>query len=305
MSDTIHRVAEHTRNFTIILNEVLQRNDISARAKGIYAYLMSLPDDWEIHKNELFQHFSEGRDALNHAFKELIEAGYIKAEKQITQGKFSGCKYTIFESATVNGFSGAGFPSTGKPCTGNPHLLSTNIPSTNKQSTNTPKESKQEDIPKKELPTESITLANLLYDLHKAQVDEKYVVSPNQLLKWSEEIEKLHRLDNRSWDEIEMVIRWCKNDDFWKSNIMSGGTLRKQFPKLIARVPKTKTSPLPVEESPKQYRPPFNAYCMSQIMRRDAGQPHDSELLDLIFGDDQGKIDGAEAKYKATGNWRE
>ena len=42
-----------TNNFSIIANEIFKNDIISARAKGIYTYLMTLPSDWKIYKNKL------------------------------------------------------------------------------------------------------------------------------------------------------------------------------------------------------------------------------------------------------------
>lgn len=134
MFDTITRVANKTNGFTIMANEVFLRKDLSARAKGLFAYLMTLPSDWTIHRGELYTHFTEGRDAMDGAFKELLTLGYITQEIKKDKGKFSAIEYRVFES-TVNGFPGAGFPGAVSPDTENPQLLSTNPKlSTNKQS---------------------------------------------------------------------------------------------------------------------------------------------------------------------------
>jgi len=37
MNQTIQRIKNKTDNFTIVANEIFQRSDVSARAKGIYA----------------------------------------------------------------------------------------------------------------------------------------------------------------------------------------------------------------------------------------------------------------------------
>lgn len=50
---------------------------------------------------------------------------------------------------------------------------------------------------------------------------------------WVIDMEKINRLDERPWSEIEAVIVWCQQDDFWRSNILSPSKLRKQFPKLL------------------------------------------------------------------------
>ena len=99
--ESINRIKNKTENFTIVSNEVFKRNDVSARAKGLYAYIMTLPDDWKIYKQEIFTHFSEGKNALDSAFKELERLGYISKEKAKNEkGQFVGWDYTIYESAT-------------------------------------------------------------------------------------------------------------------------------------------------------------------------------------------------------------
>lgn len=135
MSETIKRVSDHTKGFTIMVNEALQRPNLSARAKGLYAYLMTLPDDWTIRKPELYSHFTEGREAMETAFKELIQAGYIVSEEVREGGRFSGYRHTIHESSTVPQKTVNGKPETGKPLTENPTLLSTDLPRTEKPST--------------------------------------------------------------------------------------------------------------------------------------------------------------------------
>ncbi len=44
---------EKNKNYSIISNECLKNPKISTRAKGMYAYIMTLPDDWVIQKGEL------------------------------------------------------------------------------------------------------------------------------------------------------------------------------------------------------------------------------------------------------------
>ena len=55
------------------------------------------------------------------------------------------------------------------------------------------------------------------------------------LQKWAAEIDKLIRIDKRTPDEIARVIEFSQSDSFWKSNILSTATLRKQFPKLFLK----------------------------------------------------------------------
>lgn len=77
----------------------------------------------------------------------------------------------------------------------------------------------------------AIELATMLFELHK-QVDPK--VKKPAFEKWAEDIEKINRLDGRSYKDIEKVIRWVKTPgNFWFPNIMSGKKLRMQFSRLF------------------------------------------------------------------------
>lgn len=49
---------------------------------------------------------------------------------------------------------------------------------------------------------------------------------------WLSEMERLNRIDGRDWDEIHKVIRWCQQDSFWRTNILSPSKLRKQYDQL-------------------------------------------------------------------------
>jgi len=85
-------------NFTMTPNSIIRNNNISARAKGVYLYIMSLPPKWSLKLYDLPNHFSEGRDAIKKAFKELEENGYIakKASRDDDCNQFTGWDYQLY-----------------------------------------------------------------------------------------------------------------------------------------------------------------------------------------------------------------
>jgi hypothetical protein len=93
-----------TENYSIIHNECLKDFTISWRAKGLYAYMMTLPNGWNIRRSEIFNHATEGKDAANKAFNELIQKGYIKKVFIREKGKIKGFEYILYEVAnsTIN-----------------------------------------------------------------------------------------------------------------------------------------------------------------------------------------------------------
>lgn len=55
--------------------EIFKRDDISAKAKGIYAFLLT--HGMPVNKGELLEFFKEGRDAMNSGIRELTDNGYV------------------------------------------------------------------------------------------------------------------------------------------------------------------------------------------------------------------------------------
>lgn len=67
--------------FTQVANEVLNDNNLSFKAKGLYAYLFSKPDDWDFSAHRIKLEASDGRDSVLSALKELEEKGYLQRKK--------------------------------------------------------------------------------------------------------------------------------------------------------------------------------------------------------------------------------
>jgi hypothetical protein len=109
---------EKTDDFSIISNECLRDPSMTARAKGLFAYLMTLPDDWKVRKTEIHTHFKEGRDALNTAFSELEKCGYIsKTPARNEDGTVDGWTYTVCETTALLKTRQTVYPLDGEPAT--------------------------------------------------------------------------------------------------------------------------------------------------------------------------------------------
>lgn len=75
---------------------------------------------------------------------------------------------------------------------------------------------------------EVIAACNLLADLIEANGSTRPAITN----KWLIDMERINRLDGRTWEQITKAIEWCQNDEFWRANIMSPGKLRKQYDQL-------------------------------------------------------------------------
>lgn len=86
------------------------------------------------------------------------------------------------------------------------------------------------------IPEQAKRLALLLYDLHR-QIDTHFTTSQKHIEQWAKDIEKLKRIDKRSYEDIEKVIRWIKTaGNFWCPNIISGSKLREKYPQVFLQM---------------------------------------------------------------------
>jgi hypothetical protein len=74
------------RDFTVLPNSVLRDEWLSYRARGLLAYMLSQPPDWEVSSSRLAIESGEGRDAIRTALRELTNAGYVRLLKEQDNG---------------------------------------------------------------------------------------------------------------------------------------------------------------------------------------------------------------------------
>ena len=68
--------------FSIINNDTLNDDRLSFKARGLLAYMLSKPDDWQFYVSELQKHSQkDGRRAIESALKEIQEAGYLQRKQ--------------------------------------------------------------------------------------------------------------------------------------------------------------------------------------------------------------------------------
>lgn len=87
------------------------------------------------------------------------------------------------------------------------------------------------------LTSDEVRLSQLLFSLIRIR-DEKHKEPDYQ--KWAIHIDRLNRLDERSFEDIEAVIKWSQNDSFWQANILSTSKLREKFSQLKQNMEKPK-----------------------------------------------------------------
>lgn len=67
-------------NFTVISNNILKNEKISLQAKGLYAFIISLPEDWDFKIRGLANLTGEGETKISNALLELEKWSLVKRQ---------------------------------------------------------------------------------------------------------------------------------------------------------------------------------------------------------------------------------
>jgi hypothetical protein len=90
------------QRFGITPNELLNREDLSLKAKGLFAFIQSKPDDWNFSAERICLQTKDGIDSVSSALKELEKAGYLKRKKSQDTNGFWDIEYTLYEKPTLD-----------------------------------------------------------------------------------------------------------------------------------------------------------------------------------------------------------
>ena len=96
----IHK--DKSNPYVIMHKGFLNDLDISWRAKGVLAYLLSKPDDWQVQVKDIITHAKESKAAVRSAVGELLKFGYMSRRIIRESGKFARFEYDVFESPELN-----------------------------------------------------------------------------------------------------------------------------------------------------------------------------------------------------------
>ena len=84
--------------FVMIDRRLLDDTRLTLRAKGLMAYILSRPDNWEVNVQHLIRQAKDGRDAHYAVLRELISLGYCERIITRVDGKISSVDYEIIEN---------------------------------------------------------------------------------------------------------------------------------------------------------------------------------------------------------------
>lgn len=184
-------------NFTIISNSVLKNANLTLKAKGLYAYMWSLPDDWDYSVAGLTKVLKEGKDAINEALKELEREGYLVRTILRAGGKFADMDYILHETPQRVPFTEN--PQAENPFTENPQQINTNKTKEKEIETKKDKSFLEEQAPFTKTPSSKQEIIALVFE----DPNNTYILEA--LRKYQEWYKK-----NHLGYQGKTVVKWAK-----------------------------------------------------------------------------------------------
>ena len=250
------RIQRYEHSFVQMDKRPLEDKDMTWQAKGLFAYLMTLPNDWNINVADLTNRSKNGKDSTGAILKELIKLGYVsKRRKHNAKGHFEGYDYTVFENRkdnaeytptikanTVNGKTVNGKTVNGKPATNNKPL--TNNTLTNKTTQGVIPLNKEQlrakqfkqNLEQVEFPSSWSDGLTKWVKRYMQVINEEHTsayYSPKHLQKTVKQVYNLQEHENRSAQYIADLISLCAKKG-WRSidsSYLEDATEAKVLPK--------------------------------------------------------------------------
>ena len=206
--------------YGIVSRTLMTDQKIDIKGKAIYALLCSYAGSEEVafpSVDTILRNLGISKDTYYKHMKQLRLHGYIEVGSMPSDSsKFTKNVYTIIpcpnSSDTENSDTKISYAANQDTNNNN-----TTINNLNNNNTKSPT-----------LPKEATDLSKRLFNWIKKNYPHREQ-NEKDIKRWAIDIDKIHRIDGKKWEDIAKVIDWSQKDEFWHQNIKSGAKLRKQY----------------------------------------------------------------------------
>lgn len=107
---------DYSKGFTTMNNTIVRDDSLSWKARGIFAYLWSMPDDWNFYETEVAKHATDGRQSLRTGLEELEKNGYLERTRSRDKlGKFGAPVWILHDEPATTHSPMSDYPTLDKP----------------------------------------------------------------------------------------------------------------------------------------------------------------------------------------------
>ena len=114
-------------NFTIIPNDIIRNKSLSDRARFLFCYMASMPDEWKFYQGVMAKELGYTKDTLRKYIEELLQTGYLNREQRRETGKFDSYDYTLNFSPCMENTDTVKTRNGKNPTRENSSLINTNL----------------------------------------------------------------------------------------------------------------------------------------------------------------------------------
>lgn len=265
---TIYRVT-HNKNYTVINNTIATDAKLSWKAKGIWLYAFSRPDDWTFYLKDIMNNGTDGRDSVRAGLKELEECGYLRRSRSRNEdGTFSSeCEWIFYETPlTQQSEPKTDFPTSENPNSENRPLLSTDV-----------KLSTEQQIVCVEAAPSTPQNGGLSSRCKKKHPDgHHFEVSLEEVISWCITNKKNFSIDliHEAWNKLCSTDRMVRDPFGFIAgtieNIKKMHGLKKATEQKDRQCPPKTKSPSPQQSSPREKPEKRNNVSLVDVMKERA-----------------------------------
>ena len=115
---------EYSKGFTTTSNTIIRDERLTWKARGIFNYLWSMPDDWDFYAKEVAKHAKDGIHSLDSGLEELAKYGYLERTRlRDKKGRFGAPVWILHDDPVDAQEPKCDFPILEKPILENRTLL--------------------------------------------------------------------------------------------------------------------------------------------------------------------------------------
>lgn len=114
---------EYSKGFTTTSNTIIRDERLTWKARGIFNYLWSMPDDWDFYAKEVANHAKDGIHSLDSGLEELAKYGYLERTRlRDKKGRFGAPVWILHDDPVDAQEPKCDFPILEKPILEKPIL---------------------------------------------------------------------------------------------------------------------------------------------------------------------------------------
>lgn len=231
--------AKITNNYVVIPNSSAQDLNLSFEARGVLALMLSMPDDWAMHRSWLMEQSANcGRDKIIRILKELEDNHYlVRSVRQSDGGRMDGWDWVVYpEPHNTDELENR---STENPLYGKPTPTKETVLQKKQNTKDQNTSCRNLKVSTSEFKKSKFVFTDDDMKLARWMFSRVLIINPTakqpNFESWANDIRMMRVLDKHTLKEISALFDWANKDSFWCVNVLCPKKLRDKWGQLAAK----------------------------------------------------------------------